>query len=134
MWLLFPPLYYSLSGRVSSLPRERSLSNLAATYAGWLMVASSAFGLFYFVVVVPASLWSGLNLNYMTSPPPVIDGTDYRIKSQGFIFAAFAVARALTMALEAGAEIIGGKKGETEGKSKETQERQKKGKEKSRKD
>ena len=134
VWLLFPPLYYSLSGLVSSLPSTRTWSNVLSSYVSWLLISSSVFGLFYFVFVVPASLYSKLNLKYMLSPPPVSPwGQDYRLWSQAAIFSAFAFSRAAMCAAERLGEIIikGGKR---PGGSKEESDKTKRGKEKSRKE
>ena len=53
----------------------------------------SIFGIFYFGIVTPLSLYSDLNLNYMLSPPLMMDGLDYRLESCVAIGAGFFVAR-----------------------------------------
>ena len=61
------------------------------------------FGLLYFTVATPLSVYSGLNINYMLSPPlidPVLEmGEWYRIGMFGGLSVLFAGARIVTIAV-----------------------------------
>ena len=71
--------------RTKTRTRTTTSRNAAATIASswyyWWITACAWFGLFYFVVVTPLAIYTGLNLNYMLSPPPnqvILAGTNFR--------------------------------------------------------
>ncbi len=88
--LLIPPFYYLLVKKVSI--KDASLA--------WLGASCAIMGIFYFTIVTPLAFYSKLNLNYMLSPPLVIDGDDYRLKSRVGIAIAFAIARGTMILIE----------------------------------
>lgn len=96
--LAFFPLYFVVTQQISTLPSQRTASAASLYFVSWLLATCSIFGLFYFSVVTPLSIYSGLNLNYMLSPPPNQDiavGPWYRFVSCASVGTVFFVMRFL---------------------------------------
>lgn len=69
----------------------------------WIIMSCSYFAIFYFGIVTPLSIKSGLNLNYMLHPPPNQDdlvGEGYRITSIVYCAVSFTVMRFMIVVLE----------------------------------
>ena len=80
------PFYFVATRQVSTLPskHQRNVGSVIMYFVAWFLFTCSVFGLFYFTFVTPLSIYSGLNLNYMLSPPAnqyVVEGDWYRILS-----------------------------------------------------
>lgn len=116
--LILIPLYYVVTGRVSVLREgggERySASSTSRGKYSLVMVASlnirhwlygtAYFMLLYFPIVSLINIWSGLNVNYMLSPPPnpgnVIDGDNFRLMSTVCCSTVFVIGRGLMILVE----------------------------------
>jgi len=98
--LLAYPLYFLASGRISVLPLDGSV---VSNFLIWWLLSCAYFALFYFGVGLPLSLVSGINLNYMLSPPPspgdVISGPNFRLQSTLCCTVAFFLIQFLATAL-----------------------------------
>ena len=96
--------YYAFTGRLSTHRNKDKNETWLNCASSWLLFCSGVTGLFYFNFVSILSIWSGQNLNYMTSPPPtpgdVLDGQNYRILSALLIFILFIVTRIIGIGLE----------------------------------
>jgi len=83
--LLFFPIYYLCSGKVSTLPFPNSGETYVSSFFKWWSFSCIMFGIFYVTIITPLSLYSGINLNYMLNPPPtpgnIISGPNYRLMS-----------------------------------------------------
>jgi len=69
----------------------------------WILLSCAYFALFYFGIVTPMAILSGLNLNYMLHPPPNQDdlvGEGYRITSIVYCAVMFTVIRLVVVILE----------------------------------
>lgn len=69
----------------------------------WILLSCAYFALFYFGIVTPMSILSGLNLNYMLHPPPNQDdlvGQGYRIMSIVYCGVLFTVMRFVLVVAE----------------------------------
>lgn len=69
----------------------------------WILISSSYFAIFYFAIVTPMGVLSGLNLNYMLHPPPNqndLVGQTYRITSIGYCTVSFTIMRFMIVMLE----------------------------------
>lgn len=99
MLLAFPAYYIGLSGKVSLLPDKSKGETFWGNFMKWHLLSCALFGLFYFALVTPISVYSGLNLNYMLSPPPnpgdVVSGPYFRIMSIGCCSTLFFIVRLL---------------------------------------
>jgi len=116
--LLMFPLYFLISGKITSLPisfsktlGESKISAstygivFAKTLGSWWILTCALFGLLYVGVVTPLSIMSGINLNYMMSPPPGapeagVSGENYRILSAGVCAFLFFIVRVFVMSAE----------------------------------
>jgi len=80
--LLAYPIYFLWSGRISALS---SSDGIVSNFLKWWILACAYFALFYFGVAGPLAILSGVNLNYMLSPPPtpgdMISGPNFRLQS-----------------------------------------------------
>ena len=96
--------YYAFTERLSTHRNKDKNETWLNCASSWLLFCSGVTGLFYFNFVSILSIWSGQNLNYMTSPPPtpgdVLDGQNYRILSALLIFILFIVTRIIGIGLE----------------------------------
>lgn len=105
--LILIPVYYVVTGRVSLITEGGGGSSLMTVVSmnarHWLM-GSACFTLLYFPIVSLVSIWSGINLNYMLSPPPnpgdVVSGDNFRSMSVGCCAVIFMLGRAMMVALE----------------------------------
>lgn len=107
--VIFPYLYI-WNGQLSMLPSTRnSLSNfkyittLAKDAIYWWSFTCITFALFYFAIVTPLSIFSGLNLNYMLSPPAnqdIVVGNNYRLISIICVALVFLATRLLAITME----------------------------------
>jgi len=95
--LLVFPMYWICSAKVSMLPLAKRGESVLGNFVKWYSMACAIFALFYFVFVTPVAVYSGLNLNYMLSPPPnpgnVISGESFRLMSIGCCGALFFIMR-----------------------------------------
>lgn len=95
--LLVFPLYWVSSAKVSLLPMAKSGESVLGCFAKWYLLACTVFALFYFALVTPVAIYSGLNLNYMLSPPPnpgnVVSGENFRLMSTGCCATLFFIMR-----------------------------------------
>jgi uncharacterized membrane protein YwaF len=98
--LLVFPIYWVSSGRVSTL----------GNFVKWYVLACTCFALFYFAFVTPVAVYSGINLNYMMSPPPnpgdVVSGPNFRLMSIGCCATLFFMFRLAALCAEALATAI----------------------------
>lgn len=94
--LLVYPLYFVMSGRITTLPHSNKESFLA-NFWKWHLVGSAIFAMAYYTFITPLSIVTGLNLNYMLNPPRGmgIGGSGYRSQVSAQIFAGFFATRAL---------------------------------------
>ena len=103
--LLVFPIYWVSSGRVSLLPNNTIDESAVDNCARWYMVACACFALFYFVFVTPLAVYSGINLNYMMSPPPnpgdIVSGPNFRLMSIGCCATLFFMFRTAALNAEA---------------------------------
>lgn len=113
--LLLFPLYFLISGKITSLPilsktqtipKFSYIMSFLSTLGSWWMMNCALFGLLYVSIVTPLSIVSGINLNYMMSPPPGapeagVSGENYRILSAGVCAFVFFIVRVLVMLIEA---------------------------------
>jgi len=101
--LLVIPIYWVSSGRVSLLPSKRE--STVGNFVAWHAFACACFGLFYFALVTPLAVYSGINLNYMLSPPPnpgdMVSGPNFRLMSIGCCTTLFFVFRLAALCAEA---------------------------------
>mmetsp|Transcript_45372 Transcript_45372/g.55052 ORF Transcript_45372/g.55052 Transcript_45372/m.55052 type:complete len:335 (-) Transcript_45372:120-1124(-) len=101
--LLLYPIYYLMSGKITVLPMSPNESTLGC-FTKWWVLSCAAFTLFYMIVAAPASMYSGLNLNYMMSPPPtpgdLITGVGYRVDSAWCVYTLFFVIRGVILGIE----------------------------------
>ena len=102
LWTITP--YYAFSGRFSTHRDKGKNETWLNCATSWLLFCSGVTGLFSFNFVSILLKWSGQNLNYMTSPLPmledVLDGTDCRILSALLIFILFIVTQINGIGLE----------------------------------
>jgi len=100
--LLIIPVYYITTRRVSVLG-GCDISSLVRNLKYWVL-SCAYFALFYFPFVSTLSVWSGINLNYMLSPPPtpgqVLGGINFRLVGAGFGSIFLAIGRILMGILE----------------------------------
>lgn len=101
--LLLLPIYHVSSGHLSVLPIVDK-EGYCGYFIKWTVFTSGVFGLFYFCLVTMLSIVSGINLNYMLSPPPTpgdfVGGRqDYRPISAIVVFVTFSFTRALGMSI-----------------------------------
>ena len=99
------PIYLLYRGDISTLPYPGSTSTYIGNFVGWWLFSCSAFLFFYFTIVSPLALYTGMNLNYMTNPPNGADemgvsGQNYRILSTGIVAFAFFITNALVTIME----------------------------------
>ena len=111
--LLVFPIYWVSSGRVSLLPpagTAKGESTVSGNFAKWYAFACACFALFYFAFVTPVAIYSGINLNYMLSPPPnpgdVVSGPNFRLMSIGCCATLFFLFRFAALCAEAIATAI----------------------------
>lgn len=108
MLLAFPAYHVGFSGKVSLLPDKKKGETFWGSFMRWHLLSCALFGLFYFTLVTPISIYSGLNLNYMMSPPPnpgdIVSGPNFRIMSIGCCSTAFFIVRLIAST----GEIIAG--------------------------
>uniref|UniRef100_A0A7S4J714 Uncharacterized protein n=2 Tax=Odontella aurita TaxID=265563 RepID=A0A7S4J714_9STRA len=99
MLLAFPAYHVGFSGKVSLLPDKSEGETFWGNFMKWHLLSCAIFALFYFSLVTPISIYSGLNLNYMLSPPPnpgdFVSGPNFRILSIGCCATLFFLARLL---------------------------------------
>ncbi len=90
--LVFFPLYYLYTAKSSTVQNYTLWENVQ-----WILVSCAFFGLFYFGIVAPFSLYVGLNLNYMLLPPAGsgVEGPTYRLQSIGVCVTVFTIMRVL---------------------------------------
>lgn len=107
------PLYFLLSGRVSTLPRDDGSGkreSFAKNFLKWHAVNCALFGAAYFTIVTPLSIVTGINLNYMLQPPlgTGVEGTGYRVEVARTICLVFAGTRLFVVLVEsASRRLIG---------------------------
>lgn len=99
------PFYFVATGQISTLPPVTGPKQHAVLeyFLVWWSIACSTFGLFYFGIVTPLSVYSGINLNYMLSPPPnqdVLIGPWYRFLSTIFVSIVFFLLRVVATLVE----------------------------------
>ena len=108
--LLVFPIYWVSSGRVSMLPSNNKNETTLGNFAKWYAFACACFALFYFALVTPVAIYSGINLNYMLSPPPnpgnVVSGPNFRLMSIGCCATLFFLFRLAALCAEAIATAI----------------------------
>ena len=108
--LLVFPIYWVSSGRVSMLPTNAKDESALGNFAKWYALACACFALFYFAFVTPVAIYSGINLNYMLSPPPnpgdVVSGPNFRLMSIGCCATLFFMFRLAALCAEALATAI----------------------------
>ena len=83
--------------------RTTTVVNGIKDFFSWTLLSCSYFAFFYFGIVTPLSIQSGLNLNYMLHPPPNQDdlvGQGYRMMSIVYCVVSFAVMRMIIIVLE----------------------------------
>lgn len=105
--LILIPVYYVVTGRVSLLTEGGGggsfMVGASSNARHWLM-GCAYFTLLYFPIVSLVGIWSGINLNYMLSPPPnpgdVVGGENFRSMSVGCCSVIFMLGRAMMVALE----------------------------------
>ena len=109
-FLLVFPIYWVSSGRVSLLPSTNKNETTLGNFAMWYAFACACFALFYFALVTPVAIYSGINLNYMLSPPPnpgdVVSGPNFRLMSIGWCATLFFLFRFAALCAEAIATAI----------------------------
>ena len=102
--LLIYPLYYLLSGKITLLPLPNQNESIVSCFMKWWMLTNASFAFFYVPVVTPLCIYSGLNLNYMMSPPPtpgdIIGGVNYRLISCAGVSMVFGVVRLVCTFIE----------------------------------
>lgn len=98
------PIYHAFSGHLTILPVVHNEKKYGywEYFINWTVFTAGVFGLFYFCFVSMLSIVSGINLNYMLSPPPtpgdfLDDRQDFRVISCLCIFLLFSFTRALGM-------------------------------------
>jgi len=100
--LLIIPVYYITTRRVSVLG-GCDINSFVLNLKYWVL-SCAYFSLFYFSLVSTLSVWSGMNLNYMLSPPPTpgdfMEGINFRLVSAGCCSIMFAIGRILMGILE----------------------------------
>jgi hypothetical protein len=99
------PFYFVATGQISTLPPVTGTKqhNVMEYFLVWWSFACSTFGLFYFGIVTPLSIYSGINLNYMLSPPPnqnILIGPWYRFLSTIFVGVIFFLLRLVATFVE----------------------------------
>ena len=115
--LYFVMHYIFITGQVSTLSIASQLSTSTSTststssmmikelmyFTTWILQSCSYFAIFYFGIVTPMSIVSGLNLNYMLHPPPNqndLIGQGYRITSIGYCAVVFVIMRLMVIIME----------------------------------
>lgn len=107
--LLLYPFYYLVFGKITLLPLPLPLplpqqESTLSCFMKWWMLTSTIFSLFYVTIVTPLCMYSGLNLNYMMSPPPTpgnfINGSNYRLQSAACVFIVFWIMRFIATCVE----------------------------------
>ena len=100
--LLILPCYYIFSGKLTTLPNQ--LENSIASFLKWWLLSCVFFSIYYFTIVTPTAIMSGLNLNYMLSPPPLpvdwVQGNNYRLISTSVCACAFFIMRLVVTMVE----------------------------------
>lgn len=120
MFLIFIPVFYIATGRVSLLfdAADTNSNNTTTSKSGarnnlrillssnirhWL-IGSAYFSILYFPIVSLISIVGGMNLNYMLSPPPnpgdMVSGENFRLMSIGCCLGIFLLGRVLMVLLE----------------------------------
>jgi len=112
--LIMFPVYYVVTGKVSvSFPEGNRgdvdkgfglLVSAASTFLRYWILSCAYFALLYFTIVTGLSIWSGMNLNYMLSPPPnpgnIVSGMNFRLMSVVCCSSIFMLGRFLMVLLE----------------------------------
>jgi hypothetical protein len=116
--LVIYPYLFVLRGQMSMLPsslqqsqRQQQLSAPKSSYTVavlknatfWWSFSCITFALFYFAFVTPLSIVSGLNLNYMLSPPAnqdIVVGNHYRLLSILCVGTVFFIMRFIATLIE----------------------------------
>lgn len=119
--LLIYPLYYLASGKITLLPlppnndvinntnhnniqRQKQKESAISCFLKWFILSCASFVFFYVTMITPLSIHTGLNLNYMLSPPPtpgsIIAGPNYRLQSGLCVAIVFFVMRLLGTCIE----------------------------------
>ena len=79
------------------------IMNNIVEYLKWISLVSAYFAIFYFIIITPIAILSGLNLNYMLHPPPdqdVLVGQSYRMISNVCCLIGFTGMRLFIMMME----------------------------------
>lgn len=105
------PIYFLCTGKTTTLPLPQSNVSVIEHFLKWWFLSCTMFGFFFVTIVTPLSLYSGLNLNYMTSPPPGaeeagVNGENYRLQSAGVCAFVFFIVRIVVTLIEAFVRFI----------------------------
>ena len=103
--------YLFINGQVSTMDIREKYGNhngslivhQIISFLQWVLISCCYFAIFYFGIVTPLSIYSGLNLNYMLHPPPNQDdlvGEWYRIMSIVYCAISFTVMRFILVLIE----------------------------------
>lgn len=100
--LLVLPCYYIYSGNLTTLTIEKETKS--TSFLKWWLLSCALFAIYYYTAVTPIAIVTGLNLNYMLSPPPLpvdwVQGNSYRLLSTVICAFAFFVMRLFVTIIE----------------------------------
>lgn len=104
--LIIVPIYYVLTQRLSVISEsdefERNIPSIMSfNMRQWLMGCAFKITL-YFPIVSFVNIWSGMNINYMMSPPPgdMVSGENFRLVTIVYLGILFMMDRCVFVALE----------------------------------
>jgi len=95
------PFYYVITEKAVLISPTKSLAVQVINFLKWSSFSSLCYNIFYFVLITPLSIWTGMNIGYTMKPPDgPFYGIHYRFKYAAFWTAVIVTARLIFVIIQ----------------------------------